>query len=275
MPVIHAADLSRGFMMLTDFGGVLLLDDLKSATAAQRYARYSRALKSLAIIQSTPTLGLPVYDGRKLQEEMNLFREWFLEALLGYVPNTRQSDMLNRLYRILIDAALAQPTVFVHRDYHARNLMLISPDHGDPSLGVIDFQDAVKGPVSYDLVSLLRDCYFRLVPDELDRLVADYHRELTSINADMASVALPAFREWFDLMGLQRHLKCAGIFSRLYLRDGKPGYIADIPLVLQYMLEVSESHDALSELGLWLRSDVMPAFNTYLAGFEDTSGANT
>ena len=129
---------------------------------------------------------------------------------------------------------------------------------------MIDFQDAVEGPVSYDLVSLLRDCYFKVPVTEVDQLVSDFHRDLTMANSDCDALSLTQFRYWFDLMGLQRHLKCGGIFARLFLRDDKPGYLNDIPLVLQYLLDVASCHDMFVEFSDWLRSDVIPAFDSFL-----------
>ena len=222
------------------------------------------AMESLLQIQSAQTSQVPVYNAKKLQDEMDLFESWFLEKLLGYQMNSLRRALLDHVCTTLIASALEQPTVFVHRDYHARNLMLVPQDKYLRSLGVIDFQDAVEGPVSYDLVSLLRDCYFKLPVTEVDQLVSDFHRDLTMANSDCDALSLTQFRYWFDLMGLQRHLKCAGIFARLSLRDDKPGYLNDIPLVLQYLLDVASCHDMFVEFSDWLRSDVIPAFDSFL-----------
>ena len=264
VPEIYATDLSQGFMMLTDFGDELLLGHLLHASSTHRSDLYAMAMESLLQIQSAQTSQLPVYTAKKLQDEMDLFESWFLEKLLGYQMNSSRRALLDYVCTTLIASALEQPTVFVHRDYHARNLMLVPQDKYLGSLGVIDFQDAVEGPVSYDLVSLLRDCYFKLPGTEMDQLVSDFHRDLTMANSDCDALSLTQFRYWFDLMGLQRHLKCAGIFARLFLRDDKPGYLNDIPLVLQYLLDVASCHDMFVEFSDWLRSDVIPAFDSFL-----------
>lgn len=269
VPKIHAVDLARGFMMLTDFGGDLLLDALRVAQRDERLSLYAMAMRSLTAVQTTPSAALPAYDAMKLREEMGLFRSWFIERLLGYAMSIEETMMLERVCETLVESALEQPAVFVHRDYHARNLMLVPAEPGDLSLGVLDFQDAVSGPVTYDLVSLLRDCYFRLPDDELDQLVSDAHQALVSANSELSDASLPLFLQWFDLMGLQRHLKCAGIFSRLCLRDGKAGYIADIPLVLRYLVDASASVDAFSAFNSWLRSEIIPTFDAYLANVDD------
>ena len=268
VPAIHAVDLSRGFMMLTDFGADPLLDALVDAQSDERLSLYAMAMMNLTVFQTTSTTALPEYDVLKLRQEMGLFSTWFIDKLLGYDMSSEQTTMLERVCETLVENALEQPAVFVHRDYHARNLMLVPDEHGDLSLGVIDFQDAVSGPVTYDLVSLLRDCYFKLPDEELDQLVSDAHQALVSANSELSDVSLPRFRRWFDLMGMQRHLKCAGIFSRLCLRDGKAGYIGDIPLVLRYLVDASDGVDVFSAFNGWLRSEIVPAFDVYLANFE-------
>ncbi|MCB1645113.1 MAG: phosphotransferase, partial [Pseudomonadales bacterium] len=174
---------------------------------------------------------------------------WFLHQQLE-LPGVDVQGLLQPVYDLLVQSALEQPSVLVHRDYHSRNLMVL--DSG--ALGVIDFQDAVMGPVTYDLVSLLKDCYHKLPLSLIDSLLAEFQSKSVVLKNETAS----QLRRWFDLMGLQRHLKVAGIFSRLNLRDGKPRYLKDIPLVMTYIREVTSQYPEFSDFDAWLDSEVMP-----------------
>lgn len=229
VPEVFAADFESGFLLLSDFGDQLLLPALQADTVD---GLYGAAIETLIQMQKTQC-DLPAYDADRLRAEMALFDQWFL-TFLRIEPHFD----LSGLYQTLIDSALAQPTVFVHRDYHSRNLMILP----NQTLGVLDFQDAVIGPVTYDLVSLLRDCYISWPASVVDSFIKQYHRLSES------EVDLPTFQRWFDWMGLQRHLKCVGIFTRLNCRDGKPGYMADIPRVLEYILQVAQKYPEFSEL---------------------------
>jgi len=162
--------------------------------------------------------------------------------------------MLDDLFTLLVDNALEQPQLFVHRDYHSRNLMLTERH----SPGIIDYQDAVKGPITYDLVSLLKDAYIRWPLEQVDRWVAGYAG--LAMQSDLIDEAQALqFQRWFDLMGLQRHIKVAGIFARLYRRDGKAGYLADIPLVLDYIVDMAERYPACKALAEMIEKEVRPA----------------
>lgn len=172
---------------------------------------------------------------------------------MGISPDAEAQGLLAALFALLIDSAAQQPQVMVHRDYHSRNLLF----DGGGDLGVLDFQDAVCGPVTYDLVSLLRDCYYRLDEAALDRYLTGY----------CDAVGVPPserrqWRTWFDLMGLQRHIKVLGIFSRLWLRDGKARYLDDLPLVIRYVLEVAGAHRETREFADWFAARVLPALAT-------------
>jgi aminoglycoside/choline kinase family phosphotransferase len=158
----------------------------------------------------------------------------------------------------LIDSALQQPQVCVHRDYHSRNLMVLP--EGD--LGVIDFQDAVIGPITYDIVSLLRDCYISWPEQRVLGWLENYHQRL--LNAEMLNGEFAQFKRWFDLMGLQRHLKAVGIFSRLHLRDDKSGYLADIPRTMDYILKVCQLYPELAEFHAFLQHQVLPIYQAHL-----------
>jgi N-acetylmuramate 1-kinase len=183
--------------------------------------------------------GLPAFDEAMLLREMHLFRDWYVQAHLGLNLDETQSKVLDDTFAFLAEQALAQPRVFVHRDYHSRNLMYSPAVGRNP--GVLDFQDAVAGPLTYDLVSLLRDCYIDWPPAQVEKWVAAYHRQLHQAGL-FTTVSLEQFMRWFDLMGIQRHLKASGIFARLNHRDGKPGYLDDIPRTLGYILQVAPAY---------------------------------
>lgn len=238
-PAIHAADEQLGFMLLEDLGATHFLARLEPGNAD---ALYGDALAALLHMQTVDTDGLPVYDGERLRQEMDLFPHWYLGTHLGVDLNDGQLAGLERVFQRLVDNALAQEQVFVHRDFHSRNLMLC--ERNNP--GIIDFQDAVRGPVTYDLVSLLRDCYIAWPRARVEAWVADYHRRLRA--AGLTDATFDTFLRWFDLMGIQRHLKAIGIFARLNHRDGKPGYLDDIPRTLGYVAEVSRRHEDMQPL---------------------------
>jgi aminoglycoside/choline kinase family phosphotransferase len=171
----------------------------------------------------------PAYDRALLTEELGRFDQCFLESLLGYAPSDSERELIARVGNLLIESALEQPKVLVHRDFHSRNLML--QDEGE--LAVIDFQDAVLGPVTYDLASLLKDCYISWPAEQVNQWVLQYRGECASLGS--LAVTDAHFLRWFDWMGLQRHIKVLGTFARLYLRDGKSGYLEDLPLVIHYV----------------------------------------
>lgn len=249
VPRIFAADMQLGYLLLSDLGDRLLLPELKKSSALDRQDLYMRALETLEQVLRAEGAQLPLYDNGRLATEISLFPDWFVTQQLQLPMDGDSRAMFQRINELLIDNALAQPTVFVHRDFHARNLML--QENGQ--IAVIDFQDAVLGPVTYDLVSLLKDCYWRLPRPSVLTFV-EYYRQRV-----MPEISADEFLRWFDLMGFQRHLKCAGIFSRLNLRDGKPGYLDDIPLVITYLLEVTDLYPELGDFGDWLRQNVEPA----------------
>ena len=192
---------------------------------------------------------LPPYDEKLLQTEMQLFRDWYLMRHLGCELNARQSHILSTAFSVLVQSALEQPKVFVHRDYHSRNLMYI--EHGEINSeiynpGILDFQDAVWGPVTYDLVSLLRDCYIAW-PEAIVQQWLHYHHNALQRAGELLDVSLAQYQRWFDLMGIQRHLKATGIFARLNYRDGKPGYLPEIPRTLGYVFSVAAHYPQLAD----------------------------
>lgn len=252
VPRLHGGDLARGFLLLSDLGAVHYLAALNESTVEVLYGDAMRALRRL---QAAPTAqaNLPPYDRALLLREMGLFPEWFLGHHLGVTLDERWQSALETGFSYLAERALAQPRVWVHRDYHSRNLMVT--DTGNP--GVLDFQDAVLGPLTYDLVSLLRDCYIRW-PRE--RVVGWANAYLAELHASglFREVTPREFIEWFDLMGVQRHLKAIGIFARLNHRDGKSGYLGDIPRTLGYVMEVAADYGPLRPLDTLLRTEVAP-----------------
>ena len=251
-PEIIEQDATQGFLLLTDFGSTVYLSVLDAKSEVPLYAD---ALASLLKMQ-TDIDGddLPNYDEHLLLQEMDLFRDWFLKELLGIELDEAEQAQWVGIKKTLVQNALEQPQVFVHRDYHSRNLIKI--DKRNP--GILDFQDAVKGPITYDLVSLLRDCYIAWPPVRVDQLALDFY-EFAKVN-ELVDVKPAKFLRWFNLMGIQRHLKAIGIFSRLKIRDGKDGYLQDIPRTLEYIEQVSAEeknmiglYTLISEHGLKFR----------------------
>ncbi|HKJ53099.1 MAG TPA: phosphotransferase [Gammaproteobacteria bacterium] len=239
-PELHAQDLEQGFLLLGDFGTLDYLSQLHDETGA---SLYRDALAALLVMQTRiDGVDLPPYDVALLFREMDLFHDWFLGELLGLELNPEQQEAWLSSRQVLADNALEQPRVFVHRDYHSRNLMKIP--RRNP--GILDFQDAVHGPLTYDLVSLLRDCYIAWPPARVESLALDFYQAARANG--LVEVDSGQFLRWFDLMGAQRHLKAIGIFSRLKIRDGKSGYLKDIPRTLEYLCQVSAAREPLAGL---------------------------
>lgn len=253
-PRVFEADLESGFMMLSDLGNDLYLSVVESADRSVIDGLYEDAFESIARMQQIPVEGLPHYDETLLRQEMNLLPDWFLGRQLAMPMDAAEEELLEQVFRVLVANANDQPTVFVHRDYHSRNLMVTRRNNP----GILDFQDAVAGPVTYDLVSLLRDCYIRFPKEQVYEWVESFRVRLVEAEQPGPSVSSSTFRKWFDLMGLQRHIKCAGIFSRLNIRDGKPRYLADIPLVVSYMREVAAEYPELSRFADWIDEKILP-----------------
>jgi len=255
-PEIIQQDLAQGFLLMTDFGDTSYLSVLEAGSEGPLYAD---ALASLLKMQTDiKSDDLPIYDEALLIREMDLFRDWFLKQLLEIELDDAQQRQWAAIKQALVQNALEQPQVFVHRDYHSRNLMKI--ESRNP--GILDFQDAVKGPLTYDLVSLLRDCYIVWPPIRVDQLALDFY-EFARVNG-LTDVIPARFLRWFNLMGIQRHLKAIGIFSRLKIRDGKDGYVKDIPRTLEYIERVSAEemnmiglYTLIADLGLKFRAKAL------------------
>lgn len=249
-PRILAADLQQGYLLLSDQGDQRYLDVLDAITVEPLY---QDALDALEQMQVCGPRELPDYDRVLLLQEMQLFPEWLLQQHLELRVSPEQLAGLQASFDILADAALEQPRVFVHRDYHSRNLMVLEP--GRP--GVLDFQDAVLGPITYDLVSLLRDCYIVWPRAQVEAWAVAYLRR-PRISTLVGAVDESTWLRWFDLMGVQRHLKASGIFARLWHRDGKPGYLGDIPRTLEYILAVTARYPKLQPLHELMQEVVLP-----------------
>ncbi len=239
VPAVLEADLEDGFLLLSDLGETLYLARLERDSAD---ALYGDALAALLRMHTRIQAPLPAYDEALLRREMALFPDWYLARELGREAEGAERAVLDAAFDLLAETALAQPRVFVHRDYHSRNLMLAAPNPG-----ILDFQDAVWGPITYDLVSLLRDCYIAWPRERVERWMTDYHARLRA--EGLVDVDRDGFRAWFDLMGIQRHLKASGIFARLWHRDGKSGYLKDIPRTLGYICSIAADYPELAEFG--------------------------
>lgn len=254
VPVIAAEDLEQGFLLLEDFGDQLMLAALTQDNADTLYRQALDELVRIGQAPDQPDHALPPYDAALLDREMALFPDWLLEKHLALPLGNLERALLDTAFSLLKESALAQPVVTVHRDYHSRNLLVL-PDSEHP--GVIDFQDAVRGPVTYDAVSLLKDCYVRW-PETRVQGWLEYFR-VASREAGLHRADPDTFRQWFELMGMQRHLKAAGIFARLAIHDGKTGYLADIPRTVGYLRDASARQPALRHFHEWLCDVVLPA----------------
>ncbi len=252
VPKIVQQDLEQGFLLLEDFGSLCYLDRLTEENATTLYLNAFNSLYEMQTKIVAPSCQLPCYDEELLGNELNLFFDWFLEK---YLSLSIPEDIKNKTTQVLIASALEQPQVCVHRDFHSRNLMFLDNDRP----GIIDFQDAVIGPVTYDLVSLLRDCYIAWPQANVQQWMMLYFEQISTLNLTTAN--LETFTRWFDLMGLQRHLKAIGIFSRLHLRDNKSNYLQDIPLTMNYVVQICNEYPELKEFSQFLNTTILSGFN--------------
>jgi N-acetylmuramate 1-kinase len=239
-PRVHAEDHAQGFLLLTDLGTRTYLQELSTGDAAQLFAD---AIDALIRWQLATRPGeLPPYDEALLRREMQLFPDWYVAKHRAVALTPAQTHDLEQIFALLVKSALAQPKVYVHRDYMPRNLMW-----SDPNPGVLDFQDAVIGPISYDIVSLMRDAFVTWDEERVLDWSARYWEKARHaglpVDADFAE-----FWRAFEWMGLQRHLKVLGIFARIHYRDGKPKYLADTPRFVRYAREVAKRYNALTPL---------------------------
>jgi len=254
-PLILAQDVRRGFLLLSDLGTRQYLDELKDGAEERLYADALGALATMQTAGAAPARELPPYNHDLLMREMELMPQWFLREHLGLTISAAERSMLDRLFQNLAQSALSQPQTFVHRDYHSRNLLLT--DFDNP--GILDFQDAVCGAVTYDLVSLLKDCYIAWPAPRVRGWVMRYREQLLA-KGFAFKLSASEFIRGFDLMGLQRHIKVLGIFARLKLRDGKSNYLKDLPRVLDYTREAAGEYPETAEFSEFIAKRIDPEF---------------
>ena len=244
VPKIIATNLQEGFLLIGDLGKETMLNAIhRQETKAQEF--YGEAIEILINIQtngSSHVEGLPLYSKELLMDEMRLFVDWFCLRHLKIGPEIIDDYGFEEIFEQLSVYALDQNQVFVHRDFHSRNILM--SEKGE--MGVVDFQDAVRGPITYDLVSLLKDCYISLPSSKIDHWVDYYFARLMDL--ELIDKSHQEFKLEFDLMGVQRHLKAIGIFSRLKYRDGKDSYILDIPRTMNYVYTTAKNHPFLDPL---------------------------
>ncbi|WP_180116602.1 aminoglycoside phosphotransferase family protein [Acinetobacter sp. YH12096] len=260
VPHIVAKDLDQGFLLLEDFGDVLLSTLLNDQTVD---AHYAQSFKQLIQLQSIDgTAHFPAYAYEKLISEMELLTDWLLPSL-QVQPTAEESALIKRTFAILANAALAQPQVIVHRDFHSRNLMVLD---GEQDQGVIDFQDAVIGADTYDLISITRDAYVQWNADRVYAWFKTFYDLLPASAKEGRS--FEQFKQDADLMAIQRHIKILGIFVRLFERDGKSGYLKDLPRVMWYLLEESKPYAELQPFMQFIQAKVLPKFEAKYGTYE-------
>lgn len=252
-PRVVEANLDEGFLLLSDLGTQQYLEVLREDNTAAPNL-YADALEALLVLQRRGAAyqsQLPAYDDRLLRFELSLFHDWLCETHLGIAFSDEEEQSWQDCCDLLVANALDQPQVFVHRDYHSRNLMLTEANNP----GILDFQDAVEGPFTYDLVSLLKDCYVQWPAAQVWQWALDFYNGVDAKVRERLDE--DQFRRYFELMGAQRHLKAAGIFARLNHRDGKPGYLADVPRTLSYVVELAPRYPELGFLVDLIESRVL------------------
>ena len=246
VPAVRAQDLQQGFLLIEDLGSRLYLDVLDDTNADRLYGDAMDAL--LAMQTKVASDDLPPFDHQVLVNGLEVMPKWFLERHLGHTPSCEEWDVLEAAFDLIIRNALAQPRVFVHRDYHSRNLLVVAENNP----GVIDFQGALHGPLTYDLASLLRDAYIAWPRERVEAWAESYRQRLLGSGVIDGTVDAARFRRWFDLTGLHRHVRVLGQFYRLWYRDGKPGYLKDVPQVYRYVIEVAQSYPELADFAALL-----------------------
>jgi hypothetical protein len=239
-PKILEQNIDEGFLIIKDFGNTHYLNLLNEKNYKELYRR---AIGEILKMQKAGTSGLPLYDKDFLDFEMGLMQEWYLEKNLKLSLSSKQKQLIKNTLNYIGEVCLQQPqNSFVHRDFHSRNIMLTP----NGEVGVIDYQDAMNGAITYDLVSLLKDCYIEFDSAEIEKLALEFRDKVAP------KISNEMFIKYFDFMGLQRHIKVLGVFSRLSIRDSKDGYLKDIPLVLKYVLKTASKYNETKELALFL-----------------------
>ncbi|MBB1268680.1 aminoglycoside phosphotransferase family protein [Shewanella sp. SR44-3] len=294
--VLHACT-EQGFVLQSDLGELQLLSLLTLNNVAEQYRAALRLLPQVARVTQVQVAAdknshgvdghqdkaiyqsLPIYNAEFLQRELGIFSEWLLSIHLGLTLTANEQQMLVKAFEYLTQSALAQPKVGMHRDFHSRNLIVAASSSDDlasdavsdtqviasQTLGIVDFQDAVIGPITYDAVSLLRDCYIKW-PQAIIAPLIEFHYQLCIEQGLLEPcVSLASYTRWFDLMGMQRHIKAAGIFARLNYRDNKSGYMADIPLTLSYLVDIGSQYPELMEFSQWIKNTILPLVENKLS----------
>lgn len=256
VPHIVAKDLSLGFLLLEDFGDTVLANQLTDTTVDQHYTQAFKQLLQLQAIDGSAHL--PAYSYEKLIAEMQLLTDWFLPAL-NVILTAEEKNIIQNTFDLLAANAVAQPQVIVHRDFHSRNLMQID---GEINFGVIDFQDAVIGADTYDLISITRDAYVQWKPEQVDQWFKQFHALLPQ-QRDFEQ-----FKKDANFMAMQRHIKILGIFVRLLERDGKSGYLKDLPRVMWYVLNQGQAYPELQPFVQFIQQRVMPSFEQKYGKYE-------
>ncbi|QHG92075.1 DUF1679 domain-containing protein [Sulfurimonas sp. CVO] len=240
VPKIFEQNTEEGFLILEDFGTKHYLNILNQNNFK---AYYTKAINTILKMQKADVAGLPLYDKVFLHAEMNLMQEWYIEKYLQATLSETQKKLIANTLNVISNIVLEQPQeTFVHRDFHSRNIMLKENN----KLGIIDYQDAMSGAITYDLVSLLKDCYIAYDRRVIKELALEF-RDKKGLKVDNET-----FIKWFDFMGLQRHIKVLGIFSRLNIRDKKEGYLKDIPLTLKYVIDTAGRYEETKEFAAFL-----------------------
>jgi aminoglycoside/choline kinase family phosphotransferase len=240
VPHLYAQDLTQGFLLLSDLGNTTYLQALTAANAPQLYIAATDALIKIQLASKANEL--PPYDEALLRRELNLFPEWYIAKHLGVTLSEKQQAKLEEVFKRILANNLAQPRVYVHRDFHSRNLMVT-----EPNPGILDFQDAVYGPITYDLASLFKDAYIRWEEEEIMDWIIRYWEKARQAGLPVREDFGEFYRD-YEMMGVQRHIKVLGIFARLYHRDGKDGYLKDMPLVMDYLRRACERYIDLKPL---------------------------
>ncbi len=257
-PRVLEADLENGFLLLSDLGNEQYLDRLRR-DASSADALYADAIDGLLTMQRSGEAYqnvLPPYDEELLRLELSLFRDWLCGTHLQLNFSADDEKSWQTCCDVLVENALSQPQVFVHRDYHSRNLMVVDEDNP----GILDFQDAVEGALTYDLVSLLKDCYIQWPANRVRHWALDYYRKLDE--STQTRIDEEQFMRYFELMGVQRQLKAAGIFCRLNHRDGKARYLDDVPRTLAYIVALGDRYECLRFLVPLIEERVLPVWGT-------------
>lgn len=255
VPAVLAQQPDDGLLLLEDLGDALLQFQLNQQNAVDWYRKAIALIPAIQQIRVTDSGPLPVFDDEFVLRELTIFTQWCWQTHLQQPLTTEVELLLQRTFAHISAVVRSQPQVGMHRDFHSRNLMLLP----DQQLAVIDFQDAVVGPLTYDLVSLLRDCYLRWPDSLVGQLLSETYANWSANAGFPATLTLAEFKRYFDWTGLQRHIKVLGIFCRLYHRDQKAGYLADLPRVAQYVADVTALYPELSEFHHWFVTAVLPA----------------